>query len=75
MTGRLTARALEPLVTKISTKAAGWKFKILSQGGQLTLLRHVLSCMATHLLVVLKVPKVVLLKLNSILSTFFWRGV
>ncbi|KAG2668049.1 hypothetical protein I3760_15G142300 [Carya illinoinensis] len=72
VTGRLTARHLEPLVNKVRNKVAGWKVKTLSQAGQLTLIKHVLSCMATHLLAVLNVPQILLSKLNSILSTFFW---
>lgn len=54
---------------------AGWKVRLLSQGGRLILLKHVLSCMATHLLVVLSVQLVSLKKINSILSTFFWGDV
>lgn len=57
-------------MVKIRNKVAGWKMKLLSQGGCLVLLRHVLSSMATHLLSVLNVPKVIFTKLNSILSTF-----
>ncbi|KAG2685816.1 hypothetical protein I3760_10G143300 [Carya illinoinensis] len=72
VTGHLTARLLEPLVNKILNKVAGWKVKTLSQAGRLTLIQHVLSCMATHLLAVLNVPQILLSKLNSILSTFFW---
>lgn len=63
--GHLKVRDLEPLVTKLKRKVAGWKFKLLSQGGRLILLRHVLSSMATHLLAVLN-------KINALLYTFFW---
>ncbi|XP_042980145.1 uncharacterized protein LOC122310315 [Carya illinoinensis] len=71
VTGRLTARHLEPLVNKVRNKVASWKVKTLSQAGRLTLIKHMLSCMATHLLAVLNVPQILLSKLNSILSTFF----
>ncbi|KAF8413601.1 hypothetical protein HHK36_001593 [Tetracentron sinense] len=70
--GRLKVRDLEPLVTKIRNKVAGWKYKLLSQGGRLTLLGHVLSSMSMHLLAVLNIPKAVHHKIDSILSTFFW---
>lgn len=72
VSGRFTGRNLEPLVIKFQNKIAGWKWHLLSQGGQLILLKHVLSCMVTHLLAVLDVPKMMLNKLNSILSNFFW---
>lgn len=70
--GRLKVQDLEPLMNKVRKKVAGWKFKILSQGGRLILIRHVLSSMASHLLAVLNVPKEVLNKINGILSSFFW---
>ncbi|XP_040996793.1 uncharacterized protein LOC121242840 [Juglans microcarpa x Juglans regia] len=60
------------LLGKVSKKIAGWKMKLLSAGGRVILLHHVLSSMATHLLAVLQVPKGVLLALNRILSSFFW---
>ncbi|KAG2682183.1 hypothetical protein I3760_11G180000 [Carya illinoinensis] len=70
--GRLTARMFEPLASKIRGKVAIWKGRLLSQGGCLILIRHVLSCMATHTLAVLAVPKMVLRKINTILSSFLW---
>ncbi|KAG2674106.1 hypothetical protein I3760_13G120400 [Carya illinoinensis] len=70
--GRLTSRVLEPLIEKIQKKVAGWKLHLLSQGGRLTLIKHVLSCMTTHHLAVLNVPMKIFKKLNSLISTFFW---
>lgn len=63
--GRLTAHHLHFLVEKVQKKIASWKMQLLSQGGRLVLLRHVLSCMATHLLSVLSIPKSVFKTLNS----------
>lgn len=71
VSSRLTARSIEPLVKKIHDKVASRKVRLLSQAGCLILLKHVLSCMATHLLAMLNVPMVFLKKINSILSTFF----
>ncbi|KAK3199206.1 hypothetical protein Dsin_022621 [Dipteronia sinensis] len=51
-----TSRIMEPLVEKIRKKIAGWKFKLLSQGGRLILLRHVLSSMPIHWMSVINVP-------------------
>ncbi|KAF5468900.1 hypothetical protein F2P56_013011 [Juglans regia] len=72
VSGRLTSRELEPLIEKIRRKIAGWKVNLLSQGGRLTLMKHVLACISTHMLAVLNVPLRVFKKLNSLLSTFFW---
>ncbi|TXG69366.1 hypothetical protein EZV62_004301 [Acer yangbiense] len=70
--GKLSSRILEPLVEKIRNKIAGWKFKLLSQGGRLILLRHVLSSMPIHLMSVVNVPGVTISKINSLLANFLW---
>lgn len=51
---------------------ASWIEKLLSQGGHHILILHVLSCMATHTLVVLPVLSIVFTKINSIIYTFLW---
>ncbi|KAF5474793.1 hypothetical protein F2P56_006657 [Juglans regia] len=70
--GRLKACDFGDLLGKVNKKIAGWKMKILSAGGRTIMLRHVLSSIATHLLAVLDVPKVVIRSLNKLLSSFFW---
>ncbi|KAF5452775.1 hypothetical protein F2P56_027742 [Juglans regia] len=72
VTGRLKASDFTDLLGKVKKKIAGWKMKLLSIGGRTVLLRHVLSSMATHLLAVLHVPKIVIRELNKLLSSFFW---
>ncbi|XP_041015027.1 uncharacterized protein LOC121257846 [Juglans microcarpa x Juglans regia] len=72
MDGRLKASYLDSLVTKLRAKVAGWKARLLSQGGRLVMLKHVLTSMASHILVVMDVSKVVIAKLNNILLSFFW---
>lgn len=46
---------------------------MLSQGGNLILIRHVLSNMDTHTLVILQVLLKAIQSINSILVTFFWN--
>ncbi|XP_042958059.1 uncharacterized protein LOC122293578 [Carya illinoinensis] len=70
--GKLRAFDFGELLEKVKKKIVGWKMKLLSAGGRLILLRHVLSSMAIHLFAVLHVPKVVIKALNRILSSFFW---
>ncbi|XP_042942930.1 uncharacterized protein LOC122277118 [Carya illinoinensis] len=70
--GRLKARHLDYLVAKVQNKLEGWKSRLLSQGGRLILLRHVLSSMPIHLLSVIQKPASVIKKLNSLFSGFFW---
>lgn len=63
---------MEPLVEKIRNKVAGWKLQLLSRGGRLILLRHVLSSLPLHILSVIYIPKVTLDWINSILANFLW---
>ncbi|KAK2641266.1 hypothetical protein Ddye_023029 [Dipteronia dyeriana] len=72
VTGRLTSRIIDPLVEKIRKNVASLKFQLLSQGGRLILLRHVLSSLPFHILSVINVPKVTLDRINSILANFLW---
>ncbi|XP_057975276.1 uncharacterized protein LOC131162686 [Malania oleifera] len=72
--GQLKARVLEPLVNKIQSKVAGWNLKLLSQGGWLILLKHVLSSMPSQLLVVLGVPHSTLKKVfPGVGENTIWR--
>lgn len=69
--GRMMACMFEPLVDKILNKIETWKAKLLSQGDQLILLRHVLSRMASHTLTIYLMAKMVVKNINAHLSTFF----
>ncbi|KAG7945159.1 hypothetical protein I3843_15G138800 [Carya illinoinensis] len=55
--GRLRVSHFDPLVEKVSKKLAGWKMHLLSQGGRLILLRHVLFSMPIQLLSWARPPK------------------
>ncbi|XP_042944792.1 uncharacterized protein LOC122278673 [Carya illinoinensis] len=50
----------------------GWKSKMLSFGGKIMLLRHVLNSMPIHILSIVKVPKAVFGMINKIFSDFLW---
>lgn len=71
MDGRLKIRHFFPLLEIVEKKLSGWKSRILSQGGRLVLLRHVLTTLPLHLLSVLQVPKAVITKLNGLFAKFF----
>ncbi|KAG6729530.1 hypothetical protein I3842_01G032600 [Carya illinoinensis] len=62
----------EYLVEKVRKKIAGWKFRLLSQGGRLILVKHVLSSMSIHLMSVMNVPGSILSRINSLLANFLW---
>ncbi|XP_042939510.1 uncharacterized protein LOC122274547 [Carya illinoinensis] len=63
---------LEDMMNKVRQKISGWKMRLLSSGGKLILLRHVISSMAIHLLAVLQVPQVTISKIHQLMSSFFW---
>ncbi|KAG2685838.1 hypothetical protein I3760_10G144400 [Carya illinoinensis] len=70
--GRVAFSYMEDLVNKIRNKVSGWKTRLLSAGGKLILLKHVLLSLPIYLLSVVQVPKSVLNSINRILSNFFW---
>ncbi|KAK2639698.1 hypothetical protein Ddye_027493 [Dipteronia dyeriana] len=72
---KLTSRIMEPLVEKIRKKIVGWKYKLLSQGGRLVLLRHALSSMPMHLMSVINVLLVTIPRINSLFANFLWGDV
>lgn len=65
--GRLRFRHLEELINKIREKVSGGKMRLLSAGGKLTLLKHLLSSLPIYLLSVLQVHRSVLITINRIL--------
>ena len=53
---------------------AGWKAKLLSPGGKLILIKHVLSSIPIHVLSVFDVPQRVINRIQSIMVNFLWGG-
>ena len=64
----------DDIVTKVQNKLAGWISRVLSPGGRLILIKHVLTSIPIHVLSVFDVPKVVLHRLDRIMSNFLWGG-
>jgi hypothetical protein len=73
-TGRLMKYMFEPMMDKIQKKLAGWKGRLLSFGGKITLIKHVLCSMPIHILSVLNLPKGIHNELNRIFSSFLWNA-
>ncbi|XP_042962423.1 uncharacterized protein LOC122296687 [Carya illinoinensis] len=69
--GRLKISLFDGNLARIQKKLAGWKSKMLSFGGKILLLRHVLNSMPIHILSVVKVPKAVFGIINKIFQIFF----
>ncbi|KAK1277804.1 hypothetical protein QJS04_geneDACA023754 [Acorus gramineus] len=64
-----------PLVVKFERRLEGWKGKLLSFGGRLTLLQAVLSNLPVFFMSIFKVPVGVLQKLEGLRRRFLWSRV
>lgn len=70
--GRVRIGMFDPLITKVHKTLAGWKGRLVSFGGKLILIKHVLSSLPIHMLSVLNLPKGVFSALKGIFSNFLW---
>ena len=72
--GRTRVHYFDGLLSKLRKKLAGWKLHLLSPGGRIQLIRHVLMSMPLHLLAVHEVPDTVLRSIRQICTSFLWDG-
>ena len=62
----------QDLIDKISSKLQGWKAKLLSQAGRLTLINAVLNSVPIYTFSVFKIPETVCKRLDSLINAFWW---
>jgi len=70
---RLRREDIQPVVDKLVKRIAGWKDKLLSSAGKLTLLKSCLASIPTYLLSVIKFPRWAIENLNSQMVNFLWH--
>lgn len=63
--GRKKISYFGDMVAKIEKKLAGWKGKLLTTGGRLALIKHVLQSVSIHILTAFDRPKAVFQRLES----------
>jgi len=63
---------IQPVVDKVIKRIAGWKGRLLSYGGRLTLLNSCLASIPIYLMSIIKFPKWDIKLINSQTSHFFW---
>uniref|UniRef100_A0A2N9IMC9 Reverse transcriptase domain-containing protein n=1 Tax=Fagus sylvatica TaxID=28930 RepID=A0A2N9IMC9_FAGSY len=63
-----------PILENIERKLAGWKKLYLSKGGRLTLLKSMLSSLATYYLSLFTIPKHVVERIEKLQCNFLWGG-
>nr|XP_027067665.1 uncharacterized protein LOC113693307 [Coffea arabica] len=60
------------LCQAVLLRIQSWQNRVLSQGGKIVLLKHVLSSMPIHLLMVASLPKAIFLELEGMFANFLW---
>jgi hypothetical protein len=66
---------LQPVIDKIIKRIAGWRGKLLSYAGRLTLLRTCLASIPIYLLSIIKFPRWALDMINSHMGNFLWNNI
>lgn len=69
---KLRREDIQPIVDKVLNRIAGWKGRLLSCGGRLTLLKACLVSIPIYLLSVIKFPKWAIDAINTQMANFFW---
>nr|XP_027124187.1 uncharacterized protein LOC113740870 [Coffea arabica] len=70
--GRIRCVHFDGLLTKLRQRLFHWSSKMLTMGGKIILIRHVLSSIPMHLIQVLQPPKAVFVALGRICNAFLW---
>ena len=70
---RLKREEIQPVVDKLMKRIAGWKGKLLSTAGKLTLLKSCLASIPIYLLSVIKFPKWSIESINFHMANFLWN--
>ena len=73
--GKRRMEHFQPLIDRIQAKLAGWKNRLLSPGGRLILIKHVLSSIPIYTLAVSELPRGVIKRIEKLMSTFLWGEV
>ncbi|XVF65903.1 hypothetical protein PTKIN_Ptkin09bG0288100 [Pterospermum kingtungense] len=61
-----------PVIEKVERRLAGWKSKVLSIGGRLTLIKSVLSCFPVYFMSIFSMPAMVKERLEKIQRRLLW---
>ncbi|KAG7576912.1 hypothetical protein ISN45_Aa03g012390 [Arabidopsis thaliana x Arabidopsis arenosa] len=71
---KLSVRDCDPLLSQIRKKLSSWTHKFLSLAGRLTLISTVISGIIGFWTSAFFLPKQVIRRINSLCSSFLWRG-
>jgi hypothetical protein len=59
------------IINKFQEKLVGWKVNLLTKGGKLILIKHVLSSLPLYAMGMFDLLKAILESMNNIISNFF----
>ncbi|CAL5434764.1 unnamed protein product [Camellia sinensis] len=65
----------KPVLDKIKLRLAGWKRRLLSFAGRLTLIKSVLSSLPVYYLSLFKIPEGIAKEIEKLQASFLWGGV
>lgn len=71
---KLRREDLQPIVDKIMKRIAGWKGRLLSYAGHLTLLKACLASIPIYLMSIIKFPRWAIDVINSHMARFLWNN-
>ncbi|WMV30192.1 hypothetical protein MTR67_023577 [Solanum verrucosum] len=60
------------LVEKVSKKVCGWQARILSFGGRITFIKHVVQSIPIHTMTAISPPNTTIKYIEAIIGGFFW---
>ncbi|CAA7037248.1 unnamed protein product [Microthlaspi erraticum] len=69
---RLNKETFGEVVARVSARMAGWKGRVLSMAGRLTLTKAVISSIPVHSMSTILLPKSTLAKLDQLTRSFLW---
>jgi len=72
--GRLRREAEQVLIDKIGAKLPGWKGKLLTKSGRLTLVQSVLSAIPSYHMIAFPLSRAIKC-IDRIRRNFLWKGV
>nr|XP_016513123.1 PREDICTED: uncharacterized protein LOC107830160 [Nicotiana tabacum] len=72
--GRKKVEYFEGMLAKIIKRMNGWQRKMLSYGGRIILIKHVLQSLPTYTMTSLNPPKSILNLMERHFATFFWAS-
>lgn len=74
LNGKLKAVYFENIIENIRAKLVGWKARILTFGGRITLIKSVFSSIPIYTLANCVVPKGVLRRIERHMASFLWNA-